>query len=164
DRLLAADDPWIMQLYARGGLGKTMFLSWAIGRRCVPQRIPCARLDFDFSIAQQLVSEPWSMAQELAEQWDEQFENRPFQELRANLARNSGRDQALSRLGSILGQALPNGKPAVLLFDTLEMVLVPHPETMVDLLTLAEHLHDACPMLRVILSGRHNLTEQPFGE
>ncbi len=38
----------MLQVYAPGGRGKTMFLRNLIGRYCPSRDIPVARIDFDF--------------------------------------------------------------------------------------------------------------------
>src|SRR5262249_49198958 len=44
--VLGVDDPWVLQLHAPGGLGKTQFLCWMAARYCADRHIPCARIDF----------------------------------------------------------------------------------------------------------------------
>jgi hypothetical protein len=81
--LVTHPSKWIFHLYAKGGMGKTMFLRWLASRYCVPepQRIPVARLDFDF-IHLPLVQEyPWLLLQPLAAQLNEQIDGYPFNEL-----------------------------------------------------------------------------------
>src|SRR5439155_7942024 len=56
---------WMLQLHARGGMGKTIFLRWLVARHCIPRRIPCARIDFDDPRAPR---EPWRVLSQLAYQ------------------------------------------------------------------------------------------------
>ena len=89
DTVLAqAQGRWILHLFAAGGMGKTMFLQWAISRRLVtsPERAFVARLDMDFLSVSALTQCPWLMAIEIGRQIDQQLaaayfsdRGRPFQ-------------------------------------------------------------------------------------
>ncbi len=83
DRLLTGREARALLLWARGGMGKTMHLRWFIARRCVPrpQRVPCARIDFDFLEPRTAAREPWLLLLEMAAQLDPQLPRRPFGEL-----------------------------------------------------------------------------------
>src|SRR5262249_45248659 len=85
DAVLDTGPRWIWQLWAKGGMGKSMFLRWFIARRCVPDRegasrgcIPCARLDFDTLVRQETNRDPWRLLLKLAEQLNEQLPGAPL--------------------------------------------------------------------------------------
>ena len=83
ERLLAGDTTRVLQIWARGGMGKTMLLRWLIARRCVPkpERIACARIDFDDIDVVAATHEPWLILLEAAAQVNRQLRDAPFQEL-----------------------------------------------------------------------------------
>ena len=78
---LLLDDPqqWIMQLYAPGGRGKTMFQRHLLGRYCPQNDIPVARIDFDYleHIAT-CMAQPWRILLTIASQLNEQLVSQPF--------------------------------------------------------------------------------------
>lgn len=57
--------PWIVQLHAAGGRGKTMLLRWFAARTCVPAGIAVARLDFDLIDVQ---PDAWVLLLDIARQ------------------------------------------------------------------------------------------------
>ena len=80
--LLSPGGPRTMNLYARGGRGKTMQLRWLVSRRLVPDasvgglaggRIPCALVDFDFVDPVNATRDPWLLLTEIAGQLDTQL-------------------------------------------------------------------------------------------
>ena len=73
-----ADREWIIDLTAQGGMGKTIFLQWLAARKCVPNRVPYARIDFDFTDPTVLPEAPWLLLVRLAEQLNTQIAGRPF--------------------------------------------------------------------------------------
>jgi hypothetical protein len=159
--LLELSDPkrWVLQLYAPGGSGKTMFLRWAVARACVPRRIPVARIDFDDANALRLVQEPWRLALDLAGQWNQQLVGEPLREFVQALAGSAGptMTQPLQQLAAHLAGTAPAQGPLLLLLDTLEEVLLPQRGTLVALLRLLGEFHAHCPRLVLLLAGRYDL-------
>ncbi len=155
---------WALQLHAGGGAGKTMFIRWAFARRCVfEQEIPCARVDFDDRRKLELAKNPGQLAVELARQWSRQIAGAP--QLYNPVGTPS--EFPLRPLGYNLASALPTRKPAVLVLDTLEELLIAHRQTLVSMLRQVEKLHENCPQLVVILAGRYDLRErlkESYGE
>jgi len=182
EALLKDDQVWILHTYAPGGLGKTMFLRWAISRSLSPRRIPIARLDFDFQQVDPLVRESWRLIRELARQLNPQIPGAPLGELLGRLdqeatARDRAESTTLSRIDdagdeagdlsdvaehftAILREALPDDIRVVLILDTLEEVLIPNPGALDALLEQILSWHQSCPSLRLILSGRYNLRQR----
>ena len=185
ESLLARDGPQILQLYARGGSGKTTFLRWVIARRCVPNRIPCARIDFDDPGTLELLDDPRRLVLELAVQFNRQITGSPFLELINELSRSTNADAAsvLRRFTDVLTSALPRNTPSLLILDTLEDPLISRRAALINVLssvtsilsplaTLTPNLQsiaargakleDPAP-LRVILSGRLDLRDYIAG-
>jgi hypothetical protein len=175
---------WLLNLEAKGGSGKTMFLRWVAARRCLPHGVPYARLDFDFIDVRLTAAAPWYLLAQIARTLDPQLPGRPFRELvrRADELVDPGRfalgpadvAQALEQLRSptaaILGaeivteftQLLRNAAPpsVVVVLDTLEVVLTDPGTDLMALLTMLETVHREVPTLRVILSGRFDLAQR----
>jgi tetratricopeptide (TPR) repeat protein len=178
ERLLAPDGPRILQLYARGGMGKSTQLRWLIARRAVPSRIPCARIDFDTVHPQVAARLPWLILLEAAAQLDRQLTGNPFQELLAAHGRYRAllpqapaagaeaahlhtmaddREDVTARFCAIV-QELPPDRPVVLVLDTVEEMLRPSVNP-AQLIRLIEELVASSPAMRVVLAGRYDLLE-----
>lgn len=75
-------EQWMMQVYAPGGRGKTMYLRNLLGRHCPQNDLPVARIDFDFlehlAISTQ---QPWRILLAIAKQLDPQLPGNPFQSM-----------------------------------------------------------------------------------
>lgn len=184
EALLAGEPSRVLELSARGGMGKTMGLRWLIARYCVPEprRIPCARIDFDLADPVLACRHPWLLLLELASQLDAQLAGAPFAELTGEhgsytaLLRRSHSEEGRSaaraleseerrlslaasiprRFSSTLAEAGAGG-PVLLVLDTLEEVLLrPNTEPGRLFAALAE-LHRRCPDVRIVLSGRYPL-------
>ncbi|MEO3858319.1 hypothetical protein [Acrocarpospora sp. B8E8] len=173
----------ILQLYAMGGMGKTMQLRWFTARHCLTQDplIPCARIDFDVIDPVNAIRFPWLLLLELAGQLNPQIIGSPFQELlrdqgkyRRALSRAAVPDTAL--LGEVASVAAdsadvtgrflaaiaeaPGLSRAIIVLDTLEEVIlrpVADPAVLLDLLAA---LHTAAPTLSFVLSGRYDLRDR----
>jgi hypothetical protein len=183
EEFLAGQGRTVLHIHAPGGRGKTQFLRWLIARRCCRDGYASARLDFDREDAAKLVNEPWRLVRALASQYDRQLPNRPLQELINRL--DQGRDRDSSRARASFASALSrvdkaataaeaagsgglafnpgpsDGSPRLLLvLDTLEEVLIPHPADLVNLLKFIEGLREVVRGLRVVLSGRYDLREE----
>lgn len=183
---------WLLHIFAGGGLGKTMFIRATIARGCVPQGIPCARIDFDFVPHLAVVArEPWRLLLGIAEQLNPQWPARPFDELLSEysafvaqagarpipLARDvravdadadrqvlAGR--VLERFSRIVAEiGAPGGSTAnavVLIFDTFENLRTRGIDPE-PLFQLLHDLHARVPRVRFILAGRFDLTEAGSG-
>ncbi|MGH9905722.1 MAG: hypothetical protein ACRD8U_09100, partial [Pyrinomonadaceae bacterium] len=76
----SASQKWIFQLYAAGGMGKTMFVRWLLARHCVPKSIPIARLDLDMVLLPTAQRHPWLLVLAIADQLNQQIPGSPFDE------------------------------------------------------------------------------------
>lgn len=86
-RLLAPDNPaWLLQLHGGGGIGKTTllrrFASWECVKEDVAEPvIPCAVINCDEFDPVLILSQPWLLLLEAAEQLSNQLPESPFGEL-----------------------------------------------------------------------------------
>ena len=169
---------WILQIYAGGGMGKTMFVRWLLSRHLVPKGIPCARLDFDFEQPSWLSQRPWRLVLKIARQLNEQMPEGPFSELiteytdaeaeediasadaTQDLERAQSNDlrfnpEAFSRFTSSLLDA--KSAAPVIVFDTLERVSLYYQTDLLELIGRFAAVHADYPALRLILAGRYDL-------
>ncbi|WP_239404697.1 tetratricopeptide repeat protein [Frankia sp. Cj3] len=68
EALLVRGDTRAWQMFGPSGVGKTTRLRWLITRRCIPSRIPCARVDLDVVDPVALGRYPWLVLLRIAEQ------------------------------------------------------------------------------------------------
>ena len=176
--LMSDPQRWILQIYAGGGMGKTMFVRWAIARHLVPMGVPCARLDFDFEQPAVLTQRPWQLVLKIARQLNEQMPDAPLTELikeysdaeaeeeqtAPDSAQKIGRSRAYDERYNAeafarfkWGLLETSSAPPVIVCDTLERVSLYHQQ---DLLTLIDRFADVqrdYTGLRLLLSGRYDL-------
>ena len=174
ESLLKNDLQWILQICATGGMGKTMFLRWAIARRCVPapHYIPCARIDFDFEDPLGMTQEPLRLFLKIANQLDQQIPASPLYELIQQLEEYTSSPQSSvqghlineipDRFASALQEA-HSDKPVVLIFDTLEEAIFQQQASINALVEQVARLHEKFPSVRLILSGRYDLMKRIKG-
>ncbi|PWW25193.1 putative peptidoglycan binding protein [Geodermatophilus normandii] len=179
EELLGGRPGRMLQLYADGGMGKSTQLRWFVARRCVPARLPAARVDFDDVHPVAATRHPWLLLIEAAAQLDQQITGLPFQELLAtyghygalltrhpaadfgiaprHASRGEGEDVRERFVAALLSR--PGNRPAVLVLDTIEKVLhrSVDPTGIVELLSEVVH---RVPALRVVLAGRFDLRER----
>ncbi|MFF5367149.1 hypothetical protein [Streptomyces sp. NPDC013187] len=180
---LLAGEQRVWQLYAPGGAGKTMQLRWLVSRYCVPapRDVPCARIDFDVVNPHTVGRHPWLLLLEMADQFGRRLPGRPFESLTTGygvhrvlldrMPSDPGREVAatvdsldteaieaelLAAFADRLNLAV-TGRPAVLVIDTLEELLLHGHAEAERLLRMLAALLDLCPGLRLILAGRYNL-------
>jgi hypothetical protein len=183
DSLLNGDHP-VLQLSATGGMGKTTLLRWLIARKAVPEpeRVACARVDFDMVDTSVAIHNPELVLLELAAQLNEQLHDRPYRELlrehghrRARLRlrpssiaeATSGFDNAadvedIRRRVLAVIRELPASERVLVILDTLEVALfgggAGSPDALVPLLEAAAELRAGSPSVRMIFSGRYELS------
>jgi peptidoglycan hydrolase-like protein with peptidoglycan-binding domain len=184
---LAQSKTWIFQLYATGGMGKTIFLRWLIARYCIPapHNIPVARLDFDFLPLATIEKHPWLLLQPLAVQLNEQLpgferlaisptglrEFAPLLREARSKEQKIEQDIAASKLESSgsywqaqapqdFGNALAGNsinKPILIILDTLEEMVLTRPATLMTILKYFAGIQEQCPQMRLVLAGRYDL-------
>jgi hypothetical protein len=170
------DKDWILQLLATGGMGKTMFVRWMLARKCVLDGIPCARLDFD-----DLVNIPclrgWEIVTRFLSQFIRQvpdsslsFVETELKDLSEKLRGTSGIDvatadeTALNYVSRIADALHSQTSGAVLLvLDTTEEAVLRNKADIPSLFAILKSIHDAFPQLRVVLSGRIDLSDDAPG-
>jgi cellulose synthase operon protein C len=183
----ARPDPnnkWILHLHAPGGMGKTMFVRWLISRRCVPEpyRIPCGHVDFDFITRITTSQHRWRLFLDIARDLEVQIPGNYFHSLITkfseyerildhqetqleSMTQLPPRDYLEEQMLFLFGNALRDAKlekPVILIFDTLEEVILYHPEDLLEIVRLVNKLRQENVL--VVLSGRYDLTATEPGE
>jgi hypothetical protein len=181
--LLADDGARTLSLWSDGGMGKSSYVRWLISRRCVPEGHACALIDFDRIDPLRACQEPWLLLLEAAHQLDQQLTDAPFHELLADHPRQrerlSPRASTSSNLGAAAGAAvrerfgailaeLDSAQRVMIVLDTLEVALLlgGAARDQSDMLPMLEQLADllaVAPVLRVVLTARHDLSEAVSG-
>ena len=174
---------WIIDLTAQGGMGKTIFLQWLASRKCVPNRVPYARIDFDFTDPTVLPEAPWLVLVRLAEQLNAQIAGRPFSgfiekyDEYASIARDlavEGRAQHTGEILDVTGEhrlarqvtddfadTLRDtvGGAVVIVLDTLEDVIRRRTTNLFAVITCLANVHSSYQNLRLVLAGRFDLRD-----
>src|ERR1019366_10241544 len=82
---LLAPDPghWLLQLHGPGGIGKTTLLRWFVSRACVTadRTVPAAIINCDDFDVLTILSQPWLLLIEAAQQLNGQLPQAPFLQL-----------------------------------------------------------------------------------
>ncbi|GAA3453728.1 effector-associated constant component EACC1 [Dactylosporangium matsuzakiense] len=173
-----------LRLYASGGMGKSTSIHRFIAHRCVPDRVPCALIDFDFTDVFAILQHPALVLLEWARQLNPQCPGAPFQELltsfdavRAGLLPTEA-ERALASLlppstatappapdadlvRELFREALDEGGPAgpvLVVLDTFEEPAL-RGERLGDLLRLLRDTVAAVPALRLVVAGRRTAAE-----
>jgi hypothetical protein len=181
DELLDGRPARILQLCAPDGLGKSMQLRWFIAQRCVPARLPCARLDFDYQVNPVTASRhPWLLLLEAAAQLDQQITGLPFQELLGayghyrtllvrkpaaeglgtvprHASKGEGEDVRARFVAALSG--MPAGRQAVVVLDSFEKVLHGSIDP-TGIVTLLGDVVERVPALRVVLVSPAELADR----
>src|SRR5215203_2514664 len=175
---------WILHLHAPGGMGKTMFVRWLIARRCAPQpyTIPCARVDFDFVNRITVSQHRWQLFLKIADELEKQIPGNYFHSLiglftdyhrilthqqsqqgtSPTTTQLPPREKLEEEMLYLFGNALRDAKlekPIVLIFDTLEEVILYYPENLLEIVRQIKTLRKAFPNVLLVLSGRYDLME-----
>jgi hypothetical protein len=177
---------WIFQVYATGGLGKTMFVRWLISRYCLPEpnRIPVARLDFDLLNLSYLSLHPLLLLLPILEQLDNQIERRPFREKfswmqsfkpllepmsegvdRTSLEMSFQTIEPIWNQTAMLEfqlalQDIQFTGPIVIVIDTLEEMLLLNRDGLANVIKQVQEMHTAYKSVRLVLSGRYDLRKE----
>ena len=180
-------DYWLMQLYGKGGYGKTMFVRWLIARHAIPTlRVPVARLDFDNLSLASFAAWPWLVLAPIAEQFKTQVEyasaTNPFESFLTTvrgfasvlqrdpsfgdapvdkIALQARADQVPKWFQSALGS-----RPVLIVIDTAEEPLLHRLPAMRRMMELLEKLRfesldgssAPCTGMRLLVSGRYQIT------
>jgi tetratricopeptide (TPR) repeat protein len=184
ERLLLGTDGRVLELHARGGMGKTMRLRWLVARHCIPERIPCVRIDFDVFDPVNASLFPWLVMLELAELLNSQVSAAPFVDLAASygafrplLRRDTvGTTESASKLLDDPTTRTATGanvvarftatlresfdKPVVVIFDTLEELVTRPAADLSGFVQAFQQLHHDVPQLRLVFAGRNDLTSK----
>ncbi|MFF7993876.1 hypothetical protein ACFZDG_29320 [Kitasatospora xanthocidica] len=171
------------QLFGPAGTGKTTRLRWLVTRYCVgaERDVPCARIDFDVVSPVTVGRYPWLVLLEAAAQFGDRWPKRTFGSLdrfgsfRGLLGRRSSdlsRTAAqgfrttmdpdalraeVTRTFIDRFDAAAGGRPALLVCDTTEELLLRGTPGIGRFLELLGQVQQGCPMLRIVLAGRYDL-------
>jgi len=168
-QFVEGEGPWIANVYAHGGMGKTATIRWLIARYCVPapRRIPVARIDFDFDDPFRMASNAPLLLLKLARQLDEQIEGRPFTPLREDLELEIDEESQTASPPSegyvadlverFAAACRQHAGPILLVFDTVEVAILNRTE-LERILQLLTQLHEQAGV-RALFSGRYDLRE-----
>lgn len=175
---------WILQVYASGGYGKTMFVRWLTSRRCAARRIPFARVDCDDLDVQLALDHPGLLVLELADQLARQIPGNVFHELlqRFDAHRGALRRSVATRVRDVPAARAPRPPenlaaaivpdvitalleanldvPVVVCCDTLEQITLYHPQRLAEFVRLMADVHRQYPGLRLALAGRYDLRQR----
>jgi tetratricopeptide (TPR) repeat protein len=155
---------WVFHLHASGGTGKTMFIRWLLSRKLVPDRILCARVDFDDFRLNDVLEYPIRLFRQILDQLARQPGGEDFRSLAEKfaVAEVSGWPPILAEANRQLAstQASAQGLSVVVILDTLEEATLSAAEWLEKCISaLREWLH-VLPGLTLVLSGRYNLASR----
>jgi tetratricopeptide (TPR) repeat protein/type II secretory pathway predicted ATPase ExeA len=155
---------WVFHLHASGGTGKTMFIRWLLSRKLVPDRILCARVDFDDFRLNDVLEYPIRLFRQILDQLARQPGGEDFRSLAEKfaVAEVSGWPPILAEANRQLAstQASAQGLPVVVILDTLEEATLSAANWLEKCISaLREWLH-VLPGLTLVLSGRYDLTSR----
>ena len=178
DAFLTGPSSRVVQVVAEGGMGKTMRMRWLIARKCIPERIPVARIDLDDVDPVVAGSDAWLVLLEMALQLHDQLPGSVFEGLakdfgsyRPLLRRGfregpAGTDLAAvraraevevpSRVQSVLRETLRD-RTIVLIIDTTEELVVPIQRDVPQLWEYLSTLLAERRGIRLIVAGRYDL-------
>ena len=178
-RRLRRGQPWLYQLKAAGGMGKTMFVHHAIAHELSPNGVLCAHVDFDYLDKRlPLMDEPWRLLLVAAEQLNRQLKGRPLEGSLASWRRAAAASER-TFAGSVTGTLAVNGAEVVrrvgetlwrevrgdrlvLFIDTIE-IAVHRGDNFAPLLEMLTALREWVPGLRVVFAGRYDLRDAEVG-
>lgn len=170
DALLDGRAPWVLELHALGGMGKTHFLRWAVARYCVPHDVPVARVDFDFVRDDDAGEGPLRFVGRLARALADQLASPALMDVArrageyADVAEERGTsgaggpDDLVDSFLDEFAQGVRQG-PVLLILDTMEEARARRLVDVPAVLRLLARLHERQPGLRLILAGRFTLAE-----
>lgn len=178
-KLLAPDSRrWLLHLHGAGGMGKTTLLRWFVSRACVAPdpniTVPAAIVNWDDHAAT-LLSQPWQLLMEAAEQLNDQLPETPFNKL---LSEREAPSQGTSIKRAIVGDPrrlepvgqeieenfcrnAGTGTPFVIALDGIDFISPQSHEqirALGDLVELLRRVHNWVSDLRVVLICRHDLS------
>jgi len=172
-------DAWLLNIFGRGGHGKTMFVRWLIARRCLPRNgkaapIAVARIDFDQIRLDAFAAMPWLVLVLIARQLSAQLPGNPFLGLVSSystllpvLTSNEMVPESMSKsmegLRPIVEARFRDGlaqSGVAIVLDTCEEPLLHRPNAFEGLLDTFNELRITCSGLRLLVVGRYKLEDR----
>jgi len=178
-RRLRLRKSWMLNIYGKGGSGKSMFLRWAISRHLVPaqskMRVAVARLDIDYLNRSLLLQQPWLALLSLAVQLNSQLPGLPFSTLMGpddvklrNWLHNRSPVMSSDELERLRGvgktwefgikdkfsRGLRDTR-AIVFLDTVEELSVHYPLVLERMVRLFAEVRQQSTGLLVVFSGRY---------
>lgn len=155
---------WIFHLHATGGTGKTMFIRWLLSRKLVPERILCARVDFDDFRLSEVVEFPIKLFRRILDQFACQPGGDDFRSLAEKLAvaEVGGWPPILDEVHRQLSstRASAHGWSVVVVLDTLEEATLSAAQWLEKCISVLRQWLQALPGLTLVLSGRYDLASR----
>jgi hypothetical protein len=151
---------WTFHLHASGGAGKTMFLRWLTARRLVPDRILCARLDFDDFRLEEIRSFPLQLFRRMVAQFVQQPRGASLRPLLEKLQREERTPGWNPDVMGEIQRQLKGARidtPIVVMLDTLEEATLSAAEWLERCVGAMRTIHDDCPNFTLVLSGRYDI-------
>lgn len=176
---------WLLTVFGRGGVGKTMFLRWLIAREAIPKPncIPVAKIDFDEIDISKLAKFPALVFIHFAEQLNRQIPGSPFEEYLASYgsfallllppARIPKSVNVSALESEFLGEMALNdvltesfgaklSRSVVVILDTLEEGVLHFPDALKAVLERLRSVHSRSLHLKVLLAGRYDLRARNY--
>ncbi|WFU51893.1 ATP-binding protein [Sinorhizobium terangae] len=154
---------WIFHLHATGGTGKTMFLRWLTTRRLVPNRILCAKVDFDDFRLEEVQSYPARLFGRMIAQFVQQPNGNALAPLLERLKREEGIPGWNPDVTKEIRRQLRGANidtPVVVMLDTLEEATLSAGNWLEACIDALRTIHDDFPNLTLVLSGRYDIAKR----
>jgi len=154
---------WIFHLHATGGTGKTMFLRWLTARRLVPNRILCAKVDFDDFRLEEVQSYPTRLFGRMIAQFVQQPNGNALAPLLERLKREEGIPGWNPDVTKEIRRQLRGANidtPVVVMLDTLEEATLSAGNWLDACVGALRTIHDDFPNLTLVLSGRYDIAKR----
>ncbi|HYU73902.1 MAG TPA: tetratricopeptide repeat protein [Ktedonobacteraceae bacterium] len=164
------DAPWLLNLYAQGGYGKTATIQWLLARYLLPQGFVCARFDYDNLSPGERI-EVFQQPDKILKWLSENLNAQRLHKIEAFQRQSELRSDPVGHFTLVLRE-MYGDKQVILFIDTLEVLLennnLPEPDNaLIELLNVLSLIHNGDLLfggttpghanLRVVLSGRQRL-------
>jgi hypothetical protein len=162
--------PWLLNLYAEGGYGKTTTIQWLLSRYLPPQGFVCAHFDYS-SLSPNEQLEVFQQPQKVLNLLSKNLNAQRSSKIEALVRQSELHSDPVGRFTLVLRETYGD-KPVVLFIDTFETVRQNEPkpgQALVKLLRMFIQIREGdipyggstpgYTNLRVVLSGRRKLSD-----